>query len=893
MDSQSISIPPHQTPAQPSPTSVPMTPQASNTTVVGVEVMTPVSSSAHSEMGESDTERASPTLPNSPSPQPTLKSQSLIPIKPEKEVQTLIDLPVDVLKEVNNTNDLVSLSLTCRCLHALSTPHIYSRFDIVWPDSNTVGDRSGVDALTYGLATLVASGPRGNNYGRWIRKFSLGNGPAEWVGEYNIAKEGGKMLGTLVNLAIMRMQNLETFNWDMPTGVLRDIFMSLHDLCPQSLKNMHVRFHDNSETTAPLSQDPTRRVETPTFKGFKALKQLSVLDIDERQYLEEMAWAIEESVDTLRELRVGLAEHVIKSGTWILDLDEGPGDVADAAVGGASGSAVGGMMGILVSRICQLTEQRRKLKAGVAAGMAPGLSTAGVNALLIPIEAEMSASGNGQPSVAIQLNQAAQAHGPHIFDVASIAAALPGPFPNGIAEALTMGNDSAISLPVPWPADLGALEIFDSAGPSTATNTSTNTEINTSINAATKTTKESKIQIKEEEKPFKQLKLDTLDLERVPLSVRVLQKVIDWAILTNLTILNCPNHEKLWKILRRKFSPYSSQYSVSTNSSNAGVTRPGVRRQVTHPIQVPEYKIRLKKLHTDLVSPSLIAFINETLPPNTLEVLFLQENPQTSNTPTGYSSPVTTDQILKCCIKRHRLSLRKFLLDANVGTQGVWETDKWKFNREVLSFITIPGKMPRLRELGFSIDYKDWHFFLTRLPGLAGLRSLYLPSVKGAVQMPQLVCKEMALQVVDVVSLRNEVEICYVGIMKKCFELLEGRDADVDGVGDGIGMAELGDEEEDEDGGSDEDEDEDEDLINLQGEGEDEDEEVMDEDELEEEGGAGGHAWGGTGVKDEDGGDDVVERGGSRPERDVKVQLREILFYDDKVSVFKARGGSL
>ncbi|KAF8424869.1 hypothetical protein EV426DRAFT_71332, partial [Tirmania nivea] len=836
MDSQSINIPPHQAPTESSPTSVPMTPQASSTTVVGVnEVITLVSSSVHSELGDSDTERASPSLPNSPSLQTTPKSKVPIPIEPEKEVRTLIDLPVDVLKEivkeVNNTNDLVSLSLTCRCLHALSTPHIYSRFDIVWPDSNTVGDRSGVDALTYGLATLVASGPRGNNYGRWIRKFSLGNGPAEWVGEYNIAKEGGKMLGTLVNLAIMRMQNLETFNWDMPTGVLRDIFMSLHDLCPQSLKNVHIRFHDNSDTTAPLSQDPTRRVETPTFKGFKALKQLSVLDIDERQYLEEMAYAIEESVETLKELRVGLAEHVTKSGTWILDLDERP---ADAAVGGPSGNAVGGVMGVLVSRICQLSERRRKLKAEMTAGTVtgPAASTTSVLALLGPVGTDMGTSGDGQSNVVIQSNQTAPPHGPDldIFNVAAMAAALPGPPSNGIAEALSMGNDPAMTLPASWPANLGDLEIVDTAGPSTTTNTATSTTW----------TKASKIHINEEEKPSKQLKLDTLDLERVPLSVRVLQKVIDWTALTSLTILNCPNHEKLWKMLRRKFSPYSSQHSASANSSNGGVIKPGVRRQVTQPVQVPEYKIRLKKLHTDLVSPSLIAFINETLPPNTLEILFLQENPQTSNTPTGYSSPVTTDQILKCCIKRHRLSLRKFLLDSNVGTQGVWEADKWRFNREVLSFITIPGKMPRLRELGFSIDYKDWHFFLTRLPGLAGLRSLYLPSVKGAVQMPQLVCKEMALQIVDVVSLRNEVEICYVGIMKKCFELLEGRDADVDGVGDGIGMGELGEEEEedeDEDGGSDEDEDEDEDLINLQGEGMDEEEEGMDEDELDEEGG--------------------------------------------------------
>jgi len=62
-----------------------MTPQLSNTTVAGVdEVMTPQSSSAQSEMGDSDTERASPS----------------VPIGSKTEVRTLIDLPVDVLKEI-------------------------------------------------------------------------------------------------------------------------------------------------------------------------------------------------------------------------------------------------------------------------------------------------------------------------------------------------------------------------------------------------------------------------------------------------------------------------------------------------------------------------------------------------------------------------------------------------------------------------------------------------------------------------------------------------------------------------------------------------------------------------------------------------------------------------
>ena len=132
---------------------------------------------------------------------------------------------------------------------------IYSRFDIVWPDTlSSAEPRAGVDALTYGLATLVMredlfesvlypnnascgvscqsfacqhcgsisylstnlkerarstrGSRRGNYFSQFVKKFSLGNGPTDWVQEYLVTKESGKMLGTLVALSIARMPNL-------------------------------------------------------------------------------------------------------------------------------------------------------------------------------------------------------------------------------------------------------------------------------------------------------------------------------------------------------------------------------------------------------------------------------------------------------------------------------------------------------------------------------------------------------------------------------------------------------------------------------------------------------------------------------------------------------------
>ena len=49
---------------------------------------------------------------------------------------------------------------------------------------------------------------RGNYFSQFTKKFSLGNGPADWVAEYLVTKESGKMLGTLVALSVARMPNL-------------------------------------------------------------------------------------------------------------------------------------------------------------------------------------------------------------------------------------------------------------------------------------------------------------------------------------------------------------------------------------------------------------------------------------------------------------------------------------------------------------------------------------------------------------------------------------------------------------------------------------------------------------------------------------------------------------
>ncbi|KAA8899622.1 hypothetical protein FN846DRAFT_960138 [Sphaerosporella brunnea] len=764
----------------------------------------------------------------------------------------LIELPIDVLKdivkEVTHTNDLTNLCLTCRCLHSLAVGQIYSRFDIVWPDAAATGDRVGVDALTHGLATLTNVTRRGNDHARWVKKFSLGNGPPEWVNEYNINKEGGKMLGTLVNLAITRMESLETFSWDMPTGILRDVFMTLHDLNGK-LKNVHVRFHDNRETTPPSSQDPSRRVETPTFKGFKGLRSLSVLDIDERQYVEEMSHAIEESADKLKELRVGLAEH-ISQDRWVRDWEE-----LELASTHSTSEKRGGVLGLLFGRTVNLEEGRRRR----CSHRPETLGTEIANAAVETAEAVVVASG----ATVVPVNMTDGS------DDANTAADSQVTLPAGNINVET--EDAALSL------DGSFVEV-----PSpTITSTSSAPPVLTSPNpptipgqvpvSETKTLKTNELEA--ESKASRQLKLETLALERVPISVSILvnTKAIDWTVLSNLTIVNCFNHDRLFKALRRKFSPYPAptQNSLSLPSSPLPGKHSHLHNSSSHRAKslvqpVPsagDYKIRLKKLHTDCITPVLIAFIRDTLPPNSLEILFLQE--------TNHDSTVTMENIYRGAIRRHKGSLKKLLVESKHQDDLPPGTPlKWTFSMEHLAFISS-GKMPNLRELGMSLEYQHFHYFLTRLPHMPQLRSLYLTRIRDPPHISTQVPKELANQILNTVILRPEIELCYVGILNKCYEILEGRSDDREpgdsennapATGSVPPIVEPQDsEDEEESDGDDED---------------DDDDDMMDDDDV---------------------GDDGESDAGHGDEERLKsgIRLREILFYDDKVEIFRARNSGL
>lgn len=689
---------------------------------------------------------------------------------------------------MTHTNDLASLALTHSALHDLAIPHIYARFDIVWPDAhNTAEPRTGVDALTYGLATLVmneevfgsaqlhnncATGGycqkctcdqchsvklsaattmqrakrlrRGNYFSQFTRKFSLGNGPPDWVQEYLITKEGGKMLGTLVALAVARMPNLETFVWDMPTGILRDVWVSLASLSERGndqtsrLERLWIRFHDNHETlsevgspqptvvppaqsslgTMPNSQAlapdgdigetsfPTllelsyRRTEHPNFSILSPLKSLSVLDVDEPAYLDEMSVLVEKSIDTLRELRIGIASTASVSGWASLASVVEYTDEGSIANGGVFGM----IMGKIYNRYARNHSPHSFLQ-----------NTELLSKNSVIVDNEVQHASIIDSSWPLSDSPQTLSTAPEVVTVTATAENMGGVLinaPLSISDSELIKPQHSLPVQAPPPKDMLPDEKTNQQGRPPAEQLGISQDEHSTMSIPQSAVL----------KP-KRLRLEVLEMERVVMDVKIFQESINWSIISTLTLLQCSLHEQLWKALRKAYTPRSVSFATSASSHSISKrlsSQPSLR-SISQNLSRPsdsgfrssasdlqsslssKYGLNLKKLHTDAVSPALISFLKETLAPNSLEWMFLQDGRE-------YNSPVTIDSIYRGPIRRHRRSLTKVMVDSAIGKPDNahnTKRKKWMFPRELLAFITS-GKMNCLKELAMAVDYKDW-----------------------------------------------------------------------------------------------------------------------------------------------------------------------------------------
>lgn len=608
---------------------------------------------------------------------------------------------------------------------------------------------------------------KGNNFARYTRKFSLGNGPADWVQEYLISKESGKMLGTLVALAVARMPNLEAFVWDMPTGVLRDVWSALsslgddlHDEEPR-LERIWIRWHNNksvlSSTNAPvagasppsqpapqstgaggpspLSVGPGvgastnngavrqtllatsyRNVEHPNFSILPPLRSITVLDIDEPAYLDELSVLVERSLDRLRELRIGTASAWHAKNWTSIDQDAVPALNGLSSDGGYLAS--GGTLGMVMSK---LYDCRVRLKPSNKNIQDPLNPLKHADAELVAdnaVDATPLSLQSGPPSgVSYHFSEDIPVSHVSTDNLVTDYHALPiEASPDSTLPSIEQGilNDLGSLLPVSMITDAQTSltpthELPAVSLPYRAASSAILDVQNYSKPAATIASGDellpSVASLDHRSIPKqRKLRLEILELEKVPLSVQVLQKTIDWTVLMSLTLLNCESDEDVWKALRRTYAPRGERTSTlfSPSPTSKRVPQPHLNKSLHIPSN--EYPLRLKKIHTNNVSPALIAFLKEALAPNSLEWMFLQDGGPSN-------SKVTIDAIFRGPLRRHRASLKKVMIDSgcrkSADSPRNAKSKKWMFNRDVLSFVTS-GKMLCLRELAMAIDYKDW-----------------------------------------------------------------------------------------------------------------------------------------------------------------------------------------
>lgn len=598
---------------------------------------------------------------------------------------------------------------------------MYARFDIVWPDGEHESDlRVGVDALAFGLGTLAMSGSifgprthrilnrghggamvsngsgrnlarrRVDNYAQFTRKFSLGDGPSNFVSSYYISTESGKMLGTLVALAVARMRNLESFVWDMPTGIIREAWEALSSLghdsdghqTPTNLESVWVRCHDSKVIRAPsqnshfflpinelsarydLLRDSFRQIEHPNFSILPPLKSISVLCIDELAYFEELSILLLNSLGRLRELRIGISEFSELAKKRVDDA----GEETFLNEPGSTALGANGVLGMLMSKICRCyrhpvadLDHRRGASHTHSVSIYDRLDAPMPAPLALPI-GPIPSIVPGVPllsddTLPVQAPAKQESPPPIVY----VPASLPASRPNLVHQP-------------------SRKELAPREG-DVAKEAATEHE-----NA--KASRDRYERHRKEPPTERRLKLHVLALEHVPLSVYVLKRAIDWTVLTDITLLNCNSDEKLWGALSKAFPP---QVKDSTGSSPT-------RSNTTN-----DYPLRLKRVHTTGVSAELIIFLRDTLAPNSLEGLFLQDRH-----PYPPGEKITINSIYKGPLRRHRQSLQKVSLGSGYGwnNKGPWKKT-WLLNREALAFITS-GKMSSLRELVVSVDHKDW-----------------------------------------------------------------------------------------------------------------------------------------------------------------------------------------
>ncbi|KAJ6789284.1 hypothetical protein PWT90_02150 [Aphanocladium album] len=281
----------------------------------------------------------------------------------------IADLPIETQREILShcsQGELICVALVSKHFHDLASAVLYRDFHIIFPDDDDLGFDSPVDGLAGGLDTFTTSE---YDYARHLRDLSMDTLSSGLKGErsyqpYLYSSSCGKFFNTLLFLTLKKAHSLESFRWNVRVELSRPVYRRLREL--KSLRTLHIRmqagdsyysrppplpisFHQHhsppspvyghshwsstayppvqSSMTSPhpisqhLSQNqphthsrsvsksrvPKQPQDAVRLSGFKTLKSLAVLDIDDLNLITEIADSVKHSHSTLTELKLSLS----------------------------------------------------------------------------------------------------------------------------------------------------------------------------------------------------------------------------------------------------------------------------------------------------------------------------------------------------------------------------------------------------------------------------------------------------------------------------------------------------------------------------------------------------------------------------------------------------------
>ncbi|CAN8102132.1 unnamed protein product [Discula destructiva] len=279
------------------------------------------------------------------------------------------ELQKEIISHVPRS-DLICLVLTNKHFRELATAELYRCFHIVFPDDDDPAYDSPVDGLANGLETFATSDYDHAKHLREITLDTVSAADkAETAYKQYLANNScGKFMNILFLLVVRNAKALEKLNWNIRVELSRPVYKALHDI--ETLQHVHIRLQagpslyeappplplfspltspGSSTISLPLVNNhlsphsvfpsgpsgslyipyPSSSLPTPppppkslrsraskksatakspsTLSGFKNLKSLSVLDIDDLEVVTELKSCIRNSQGTLNKLKLSFS----------------------------------------------------------------------------------------------------------------------------------------------------------------------------------------------------------------------------------------------------------------------------------------------------------------------------------------------------------------------------------------------------------------------------------------------------------------------------------------------------------------------------------------------------------------------------------------------------------